>query len=86
MSKLANTKRKGENKSVTQEVLPRPSIEKSSSTLDVCTISDNNCWMTPVYNYLTTGELPSDQKEAGIVRRKACSYVLVEGRLYIRGF
>ena len=42
--------------------------------------------MTPVYNYLTKDELPSDPKEASIVRRRACSYVLVEDKLYQRGF
>ncbi|MCI89061.1 hypothetical protein A2U01_0110349, partial [Trifolium medium] len=29
--------------------------------------------MTPVYNYLVNGTLPSDQKVAAIVRRRACS-------------
>ena len=86
LSKLASTKKKGGNKSVIQEVLPRPSIEKPSPTLDVNVIGDSDCWMTPVYNYLAKDELPSDPKEASIVRRRVCSYVLVENKLYRRGF
>jgi ribonuclease HI len=47
LSKLASTKKKGGNKSVIQEILPRPSIEKYPATLDINAIGDNNCWMTP---------------------------------------
>ena len=86
LSKLVSTKKKGRNKSVIQEVLPRPSIEKPSPTLDINFIGDSDCWMTPGYNYLSKVELPSDPKEASIVRRRACSYVLVENKLYRRGF
>ena len=60
MSNLASKKKKGGNKSIIQEMLPRPSIKKPSLVLGVLAISDNNCWMTPVYNYLTKGELPTD--------------------------
>ena len=86
LSKLASTRKKGGNKSIIQEMLPRPSIEKPTKLLDVDVISDNNCWMTPVYNYLTNGELPANSMEASKTKRRACSYVLVEGKLYRRGF
>ena len=42
--------------------------------------------MTPVYNFLTKGELPSNQAEAAIIKRRACSYVVLEQKLYRRGF
>ena len=58
----------------------------STSLLDVNAIGDNSCWMTPVFDYLTTGKLPPEQKEASVTKRRACSYVLVEGKLYRRGF
>ncbi|MCI76268.1 hypothetical protein A2U01_0097537, partial [Trifolium medium] len=32
--------------------------------LDINVIGDNNCWMTPVYNYPAHGTLPTEQKEA----------------------
>ncbi|KAK2410233.1 hypothetical protein QL285_045607 [Trifolium repens] len=86
LSKLASTKKKGGNKSVIQEILPRPSIEKPPATLDINAIGDSNCRMTPVYNYLANDILPSDEKEAAAVKRRAYSYVLLDGTLYRRGF
>ena len=59
LSKLASIKKKGGNKSIIQEVLPRPSTQKPSATLGVFTIGNNDCWMTPVHDYLTKGKLPS---------------------------
>ncbi|MCI80780.1 hypothetical protein A2U01_0102051, partial [Trifolium medium] len=53
-------------------------IQKSSRILDINAIGDANCWMTPVYNYLANGTLPSDQKEATTIRRRACSYVILD--------
>ncbi|CAJ2666715.1 unnamed protein product [Trifolium pratense] len=86
LSKLASTKRKGGNKSVIQEILPRPSIEKPSKGVDINVIGDKDCWMTPVYNFLEHETLPDDQKQAAVVRRRACSYVILDGKLYRRGF
>ncbi|MCI57242.1 hypothetical protein A2U01_0078493, partial [Trifolium medium] len=42
--------------------------------------------MTPVYNYLANETLPSDQKEAAVVKRRACAYVILDSNLYRRGF
>ncbi|XP_058769007.1 uncharacterized protein LOC131642852 [Vicia villosa] len=86
LSKLASTRKKGGNKSVIQEILPKPSTETSSSLSLVSAIRGASCWMTPVYNYLIGDLLPVDPKEASTIRRRACSYVLVENRLYRRGF
>ncbi|KAI5431737.1 hypothetical protein KIW84_035778 [Lathyrus oleraceus] len=61
-------------------------IDKLPPPLEVNAIGDAHCWMTPIYNYLTRDELPADPKEAAIVKRRACSYVLLEGKLYRRGF
>ncbi|XP_058753186.1 uncharacterized protein LOC131626387 [Vicia villosa] len=86
LSKLASTRKKGDNKSVIQEILPKPSTESSSGLALVNAIGDTSCWMTPVYNYLTSDLLPANLKEASVIRRRACSYVLIENRLYRRGF
>ncbi|GAU30744.1 hypothetical protein TSUD_145410 [Trifolium subterraneum] len=86
LSKLASTKRKNGNKSVIQEILSRPSIQKPTRVLDINVIGDANCWMTPVYNYLAHGTLPNDEKEAATVKRRACSYTLLDNKLYRRGF
>ncbi|KAI5442395.1 hypothetical protein KIW84_011461 [Lathyrus oleraceus] len=61
-------------------------IDKLPPPLEVNAIGDARCWMTPIYNYLTRDELPADPKEATTVKRRACSYVLLEGKLYRRGF
>ena len=86
LSKLESMERKGGNKSVIHEILPQPSTQRPSSTLEVFAIRDIDCWMTLVHDYLTKGKLPDDPKEAFDVRRRACSYVLVEGKLYRRRF
>ncbi|GAU47137.1 hypothetical protein TSUD_379150, partial [Trifolium subterraneum] len=86
LSKLASTKRKNGNKSVIQEILSHPSIQKPTRVLDINAIGDANCWMTPVYNYLAHGTLPNDEKEAATVKRRACSYTLLDDKLYRRGF
>ncbi|MCI37001.1 hypothetical protein A2U01_0058225, partial [Trifolium medium] len=42
--------------------------------------------MTPVCNYLAHETLPTDQKDASIIRRRACAYVILDGKLYRRVF
>ncbi|PNX98240.1 gag-pol polyprotein [Trifolium pratense] len=90
-SKLASTKKKGGNKSVIQEILPRPSIEEHTSptlsvmAVDVNSIEDGTSWMTNYYTYLAHGHLPEDEKEAKTLQRKASSYCLMYDKLYKRG-
>src|SRR3954465_3146706 len=86
LSKLASTRKKGGNKSVIQEILPRPSIGENTRALQIFAIGDDQCWMTPVYNFLTKDELPADTKEASTIKRRACSYTILENKLYQRGF
>ncbi|GAU32556.1 hypothetical protein TSUD_218140 [Trifolium subterraneum] len=86
LSKLASTKRKNGNKSVIQEIFSHPSIQKPTRVLDINAIGDINCWMTPVYNYLAHGTLPNDEKEAATVKRRSCSYTILDNKLYRRGF
>jgi ribonuclease HI len=87
LSKLASTKKKGGHKSVIQEVLARPSIEQAPTAMlvDVNSIKDGTSWMTPLYTYLAHGILPSDEKEAKTIRRKAILYCLMYDKLYKRG-
>ena len=86
LSKLVSTRKKGGNKSSIQKSLSHPSIENPTALLDVNIIRDNTYWITLVFNHLTKEELPSDQKEASATKRRACSYNLVEQKLYRRGF
>src|ERR1051325_7603682 len=68
LSKLASTMKKGGNRSVIQETLTQPSIEKSTTTLNINANGDADCWMTPVFTYLTRGELPTDKLEAAATK------------------
>ncbi|XP_058724210.1 uncharacterized protein LOC131595762 [Vicia villosa] len=86
LSKLASTRKKGGNKSVIQEVLSDPSVAKNAPAIQVFAIGDDHCWMTPVYKYLMNDELPDDPKEASAIKRRACSYTVIENKLYRRGF
>jgi hypothetical protein len=45
-----------------------------------------NSWVFPILRFLRNEETPNDPKEAAKVRRRACSYVLLDNQLYRRGF
>ncbi|GAU45897.1 hypothetical protein TSUD_24990 [Trifolium subterraneum] len=86
LSKLASTRhKKAGNQSLIQETLTKPSIEKTVEVMHVCAI-DEQSWMSPVYNFLKSNTLPADAKEATKIRKRACSYVLLDDKLYRRGF
>ena len=69
LSKLASTKKKGGNKSVIQESLSRPRIEKFAAPPEVNAIGDDSCWMTRVFNFLTVGVFTADKREATVTKR-----------------
>ncbi|GAU12961.1 hypothetical protein TSUD_191520 [Trifolium subterraneum] len=86
LSKLASTRRKKSgNQSLIQETLIKPSIEKAVEVMHVCAIDDQS-WLAPVYNFLKSNTLPADAKEATKIQKRACSYVLLDDKLYRRGF
>ncbi|GAU19161.1 hypothetical protein TSUD_89260 [Trifolium subterraneum] len=86
LSKLTSTRRKkAGNQSLIQETLTKPSIEKAVEVMHICAIDEQN-WMAPVYNFLKSNTLPADAKEATKIRKRACSYVLLDDKLYRRGF
>ncbi|GAU51226.1 hypothetical protein TSUD_136230 [Trifolium subterraneum] len=86
LSKLASTRRKkAGNQSLIQETLTKPSIEKTVEVMHICAI-DEQIWMSPVYNFLKSNTLPADAKEATKIRKRMCSYVLLDDKLYRRGF
>ncbi|GAU35488.1 hypothetical protein TSUD_384430 [Trifolium subterraneum] len=86
LSKLASTRRKkAGNQSLIQETLTKPSIEKTAEVMHICAV-DEQSWMSPVYNFLKSNTLPVDAKEATKIQKRACSYVLLDDKLYRRGF
>ncbi|GAU38515.1 hypothetical protein TSUD_396320 [Trifolium subterraneum] len=86
LSKLASTRRKkAGNQSLIQETLTKPNIEKAVEVMHICAI-DEQSWMASVYNFLKSNTLPENAKEATKIQKRACSYVLLDDKLYRRGF
>jgi hypothetical protein len=70
-----------------QEVLNEPSVQTQKSQLHkINAIIGIEDWRGPITRYITSGELPSDPHERTKLKRKACSFTLVEGTLSKRGF
>ena len=45
-----------------------------------------NDWRTPIYRYLTEGELPDDPVEAKKIKTQGARFTIVNGALYNRAF
>jgi len=87
LSKLASIRTASGNKTVIQEVLNEPSIQKQKAQLhEINSIIGMEDWRGPISHYIANGELPSDPHERTRLKRKACSFTLVEGILYKKGF
>jgi hypothetical protein len=87
LSKLASTRTASRNKTVIQEVLDEPSVQRwDAQLLEVNTIIGMEDCRGPISRYIKNGELPSDPHERTRLKRRACSFTLVEGTLYKRGF
>jgi len=85
--KLASTQTTNGNKTVIQEVLTEPSVQRQKARLlQINEISAIQDWRRPVIRYITSGELPSDPYEKTKLKRRACSFSLLEETLYKRGF
>jgi len=87
LSKLASTQTANGNKIVIQDVLNEPNVQKQKSqSSDVNTIIRIEDWRGPITHYINSRELPSDPSEKTRLKRRACSFTLMEGTLYKRGF
>nr|KYP59710.1 Retrovirus-related Pol polyprotein from transposon 17.6 [Cajanus cajan] len=85
LSKLASTKKPGATRPVIQETLTQPSINEAQG--NVLFIQEElDSWMGPYIAYLTRGELPEDKREASLVQRESVRFVVINERLYRRGF
>ena len=81
LSKLANTKTGGSNKSLIQEIWKTPSI---ANPVSILAIEENLNWMTSIVQYLLNGVLPSELGEVRRLAKKASYYTIIEGHLYKR--
>ncbi|GJW83447.1 reverse transcriptase domain-containing protein [Tanacetum coccineum] len=84
LSKLASLTFEHLTKEVLIKVLAKRSIEEKE-ILQVET-KEEESWMTPIHEYLVSGLLPEDPKEARKIRVKAPPYKLIRGSLYQRSF
>jgi ribonuclease HI len=86
LAKLATAKETDMERTVTIEVLNSPSTQNPE--LDILNVTGPvPSWMDPLIAYLQNNQLPEDQKEADIIKRKAPGYWLSkEGSFYKRSF
>ncbi|CAL8167597.1 unnamed protein product [Prunus armeniaca] len=71
-------------RSIPVEFLEKPSIEEDH--VEVFPISSEPTWMDPIHDYLTHGVLPEDKAEARRVWYKSSRYLIINNKLYKRGF
>src|ERR1051325_6830834 len=81
LARLASSKGSGVNKSVIQETLSVPSIEKEETLV----VEEEDGWMTPIVQYLQQNVLPEDKERAKRIKKISARFVLESGKLYRMG-
>ncbi|GAU31015.1 hypothetical protein TSUD_393000 [Trifolium subterraneum] len=82
LSKLASTKKPGNNKTVIQETISKPSTEMAEVTLVV----EQSDWRLPIIQYLKRDILPVEKEDAARIKKITPYYTLIGEKLYKRGF
>jgi ribonuclease HI len=82
LSKLASTKKPGNNRTVIQETIAKPSAE----TAEILMVVENSDWRYPLIRYLQDETLPEEKEEATRLKRAALHYAMLGDKLYKRGF
>lgn len=83
LSKLASSSFSHLSKKVLVEILPQRSTEVQQVSV-VEEVGDT--WMTPIQNYLESGQLPTDKDEARRLQLRASHYILQDGILYRKAY
>nr|KYP74071.1 Pol polyprotein [Cajanus cajan] len=79
LSKLASTKRPGQHRTIIQETLNSPSLDdKVVNTSD----SEDQGWMTGIWNYLKEGILSEDKDKARKMRVRSAKFIIVGDELF----
>ncbi|XP_057760093.1 uncharacterized protein LOC130980426 [Arachis stenosperma] len=78
LSKLASTKPRAENRSLTQGLIKEPAVTLHLTKADPS-------WMDPITDFLESGKLPEDEKLARALRREAAMYAIIQGQLFKMG-
>ncbi|GAU24562.1 hypothetical protein TSUD_149030 [Trifolium subterraneum] len=82
LSKLASTKKPGNNRTVIQETISTLSTVASEMAFPL----EQEDWRSPIIKYLKSDELPSEREKAIKIRKLAAHYPIMGDRLYKRGF
>ncbi|KAK2435873.1 hypothetical protein QL285_020900 [Trifolium repens] len=82
LSKLASTKKPGNNRTVIQETIAKPSAE----TDEILMVVEGNDWRYPLIRYLQSEILPEEKEEAARLKKAATHYAMIGDKLYKRGF
>jgi ribonuclease HI len=82
LSKLASTKKPGNNRTVIQETIAKPSAE----TTEILMVVEASDWRHPLIRYLQDETLPEEQEEAARIKKTAAHYAMIGDKLYKRGF
>ncbi|GAU31520.1 hypothetical protein TSUD_332960 [Trifolium subterraneum] len=82
LSKLASTKKPGNNRTVIQETISKPNTEMAEVTLMV----EQSDWRLPIIQYLKRDILPAEKEDAARIKKISPYYTLIGDKLYKRGF
>jgi ribonuclease HI len=82
LSKLASTKKPGNNRTVIQETIAKPSAE----TAEILLVVEGSDWRYPLIRYLQDEVLPEEKEEATRLKKTATHYAMLGDKLYKRGF
>jgi len=82
LSKLASTKKSGNHQSVIQENLEFPSVLVD----EVMEVQMDEEWTSMYIRWFQNGEEPVDPQEAMVLRKNVARYVLIDNKLFRKGF
>ncbi|KAK2373754.1 hypothetical protein QL285_074768 [Trifolium repens] len=82
LSKLASTKKPGNNRTIIQETIAKPSAE----TTEILMVVEASDWRHPLIRYLQDEAFPEEQEEAARIKKTAAHYAMIGDKLYKRGF
>ncbi|KAL0313587.1 UNVERIFIED_CONTAM: Gag-Pol polyprotein [Sesamum radiatum] len=91
LAKLASSNQFNGGRRITLLSAAKPMVgseEEEGKEIEEVSVGDNltSTWTTPIVRFLTEGILPEDNKEAGKIKLRSARFVLIDGKLYRRGF
>ncbi|XP_008233123.1 PREDICTED: uncharacterized protein LOC103332186 [Prunus mume] len=82
LSHLASAINDKIGRKVPVEILSQP----STTAAEVCTVRYEDTWMSPIYDFLANGTLPTDKCQARKLRYRSARYTVINDILYKRGY